>query len=66
MGETTTKVETGFKQQIVQEVESGLLSVSAAAPTIDHAARGLVLTAGALRNRNPTNTAGICQPLLPT
>jgi transposase-like protein len=30
MGKQRRKFETGFKQQIVQEVESGLLSVSAA------------------------------------
>ncbi len=29
-GKTTTKFETGFKHPIVQEVESGLFSVSAA------------------------------------
>jgi transposase-like protein len=30
MGKQRRKFETGFKQQIIQEVESGLLSVSAA------------------------------------
>ena len=30
MGKQRRKFETGFKQQIVQEVESGLLAVSAA------------------------------------
>ena len=30
MGKQRRKFETGFKQQIVQEVESGLLSVNAA------------------------------------
>ena len=30
MGKQRRKFETGFKQQIVQEVESGLLTVSAA------------------------------------
>ena len=44
MGKQRRKLETGFKQQIVGEVESGLLSVSAAsrkyqmisASVIDH------------------------------
>jgi transposase-like protein len=30
MGKQRRKFETGFKQQIIQEVESGLLSVGAA------------------------------------
>ena len=31
MGKQRRKFETGFKQQIIQEVETGLLSVSATA-----------------------------------
>jgi len=62
MGKQRRKFETGFKQQIVQEVESGLLSVSAASrkyqisgSVIDHwrrqARQGRLETAPSVRKK---------------